>query len=279
MRHAAIKAVLVQKPRFEGLGRVLHYILFTLFVIQLLLVGLNLCLDSKLLGLSRWPQGLLLVFCAASLMAGLSRQLPAQNVIVASTVIAVLGGAVHCLGTLTRIPFGPFVFGAQAGRQLFYVLPWSMPLVWVVMVLSSRGVARLALRPWRKTRSYGFWLMGVTAALVVLFDLGLEPFATRVNQFWLWSPTKLPLTWYGAPIVCFPAWGFCTLLVLAFVTPSLINKKPAKFPPDYHPLIVWVLLNALFLVGAICLHLWPAALVTGISCAIVSFFSIRGAVW
>jgi len=69
----------------------------------------------------------------------------------------------------------------------------------VVTILNSRGVARLILRPWRKTRRYGFWLIGLTAALALVFDLGLEPFATRVKSYWLWSPTKLGLSWYGAP--------------------------------------------------------------------------------
>ena len=74
-----------------------------------------------------------------------------------------------------------------------------MPLIWVVVILNSRGVARLILRPWRKIRNYGFWLIGLTAALTMLFDLAFDPFASRVKHYWLWVPTKLPLTWQGAP--------------------------------------------------------------------------------
>jgi hypothetical protein len=30
-----------------------------------------------------------------------------------------------------------------------------------------------------------------------------------------------------------------TVLALAFATPTLINKKPVHFPPDYDPLVIW----------------------------------------
>jgi len=74
-----------------------------------------------------------------------------------------MGGAVHALGATMEIPFGPFQFGPEAGPQLFKTLPWAMPLIWVAAILNSRGVVRLILRPWRKIRSYGFWLIGLTA--------------------------------------------------------------------------------------------------------------------
>ena len=114
------------------------------------------------------------------------------------------------------------------GPKLFKTLPWALPLIWIVAILNSRGVARLILRPWRKIRNYGFWLIGLTAVLTVLFDLALDPFAARVKHYWLWVPTKFPLTWQGAPLVNFLSWAVVSLLILAFVTPVLINKHPVR---------------------------------------------------
>ena len=236
-------------------------------------------MPSFLFGDARWPDGMLVVLTGSTLLASLSRQLPSQNVMLAAIIIAFFAGAVATVGALTAVPFGPFVYTDNIGPQLFYPLPWAVPVLWIIAVFSSRGVARVMLRPWRKTRTYGYWLMGVTAALVVLLDLGLEPFASRVKRYWLWDPTKLGFDWYGAPVVNFFGWAVTVLLILAFVTPSLINKKPVKQPPDYYPLVVWFLLNALFAAGTFANGLWPASVVILSASAIAAVFAVRGAMW
>ena len=226
-----------------------------------------------------WPEALLLSLATVSTITALARQLPMQNVLLAAFVIALLGGAVHALGVTTGIPFGPFLFGAEAGPQFFKTLPWAMPLIWVVAILNSRGVVRLILRPWRKIRSYGFWLIGLTAALTMLFDLTFDPFASRVKHYWLWVPTKFPLPWQGAPLVNFFSWAVVALLMLAFVTPALINKNPARRAPDFHPLAVW--LGAILLFGsASVLHgMWEAVVVDGTIAVLAATFAIRGGRW
>ena len=68
------------------------------------------------------------------------------------------------------------------------------------------------MRPWRKLRVYGYWLMGLTTLLVLIFDLGLEPFATRVSHYWIWGQTKISIDWYGTPLSNFLGWLVTTLL-------------------------------------------------------------------
>lgn len=268
------------KPsRPSGSPLVVHWVLFGLFLVQFALVWLRLWLPFPLFGDAGWPDALLILLAGGTVLASLARQLPGQNVMLASIVIAFIAGAVESAGALTGIPFGPFDYMPNAGDQLFHPLPWAVPIVWIVVILSSRGVARLALRPWRKTRAYGFWLMGSTAGLVVALDLGLEPFASRVKRYWVWHPTRMSFDWYGAPWVNFLGWGVTTLLILAFVTPALINKKPVKQPPDYHPLIVWLLLNVLFATGAFANGLWLASAVILLASAAATVFAIRGAKW
>ena len=154
-----------------------------------------------------------------------------------------------------------------------------MPFLWIVIILNSRGVARLILRPWRKLRIYGYWLIGITTVLTLIFVLGLEPFATRLRHYWLWSPTKLPVNWYGTPLSDFLGWLVTALLILAFSTPSLMKKKPTKSFPEFHPLIVWFAMNLLFITGALSQHLLAAAIVSGVACLVVIPFSVRGARW
>jgi uncharacterized membrane protein len=257
------------------LHRVLTLLLAAFWALALAANGLTLDLPGK----PGWLEALLLLLATAGTLTALVRQLPLQNVLLAAGVIAFLGGAAHALGVKTGIPFGPFLFGADGGTQMFKTLPWALPLIWVAVVLNSRGVARLILRPWRKVRSYGFWLIGMTALLTGLFDLAFDPFASRVQHYWLWLPTKFPLTWQGAPLVNFFSWAAVTVLMLAFVTPALINKNPVRRPPDYHPLAVW--LGAILWFGLVAAQhgMWPAVVLDGIMMVLAAAFAIRGGRW
>jgi len=227
-----------------------------------------------------WPDALLLLLATAGTLVTLSRRLPWQNVLWAALIMALIGGTAHALGEITGIPFGPFVFEPEAGPRLFKTLPWAMPLLWIVVILNSRGVARLILRPWRKTKLYGFRVIGFTAALVTLFDLALDPFASRMRHYWLWTPTKFPVTWQGAPLVNFPGWAAVSLLILAFVTPILINKRPrGKSSPDYHPLGIWLGALLLFASASALKGLWPVTVADAGMGVVTAVFAIRGARW
>jgi putative membrane protein len=231
-------------------------------------------------GSSNAPEIALLLLATASTIVSLERQLPMQNVLLAAGVIALIGGGISALGATSGIPFGPFTFTDELGPELFKTLPWAMPLIWIVTVLNSRGVARLILRPWRKIKTYGFWLMGLAAALTMLFVIALDPFASRIKHYWFWMPVKFPLAWQGAPLVDFLIWGIVTLLILAFVTPALIGKRLSKrSTPDFHPLCVW--LGGILIFGIACAQngLWPAAAVDATIGIVTIVFAVRGARW
>ena len=256
-----------------------HWLLIVLLAGFFALVLAGLGWSFTLPGRPGWLEAGLLILATASTITALAQQLPLQNVLLAAFVIALMGGAVHALGVTMGIPFGPFQFGAEAGPRLFKTLPWTLPLIWIVAILNSRGVARLILRPWRKNRNYGFWLIGLSALLTLFFDLAMDPFATRVKHLWFWLPTKFPLTWQGAPLVNFFSWGAVTLLILAFATPALINKNPVRRTPDFHPLTVWLGAMLLFGLGAGLHGLWPAAALDAVLAVPVAIFAIRGGRW
>ncbi len=261
------------KPDNAVTGKLAGNFLTALLLAAGALVLTNIWRPGHLPGNPGWPEAALLLLATVSTIAALTRHLPLQNILFASLVIAIAAGAAIWLDLKTGVPFGQIAVGGDAGL-------WALPLVWIVAILNSRGVARLILRPWRKTRTYGFCLIGVTAALTVLFDLALDPFASRIKHYWFWVPARFPVTWQGAPLVNFFGWAVMTLLILTFVTPLLINKNPAhRRPPDFHPLGVW--LGAVLLFGAGCafVGLWPAAALDGVIAVAIASFAVRGARW
>jgi len=229
---------------------------------------------------SNWPEASLILLSAISTVTALARHLPLQNVLLATVGIALIGSGAFVLGLHTGIPFGPFFQGPEAEAIPFKTLPWPIPLLWIVVVLNSRGVARLILRPWRKIRAYGYWLIGFTAILTVLFDLALDPFAWRIRHYWIWAPTKLSLAWQGAPLSNFISWGMVTILILAFVTPALINKQLSKrSAPDLLPLAVWLGGVVLFGIASATHEFRVAVSADTIIFIVTAFFAVRGAKW
>jgi uncharacterized membrane protein len=227
-----------------------------------------------------WPEAWLLLLATASTLAALTRQLPGQNVLLAAFIIALVGGITHTVGAKSGIPFGPFIFGADIGWKIFGTLPWTMPLLWVVVVLNSRGVARLILRPWRKMRTYGFWLIGLTALFTMLFDCALEPFAAHVKHYWIWTTAGYSLTPQGAPISNSVGWFVVPLLILAFTTPLLINKQLSKrSAPDFHPLAIWLGSILLFAIAAALNGFWAATAVDAAIGVVTIIFAVRGGRW
>ena len=222
---------------------------------------------------------LLLLLAAASSIATLARTLPLQSVLFAAFITALIGGAAHGLSARTGLPFGPLRFNPTSGMKLFNTVPPTVLLLWIVAIFNSRGVARLMLRPWRRVKTYGFLLMGLTASLALAFDLALEPFAST-KRLWSWERTKISATWFGASPLSFLGWTFVSLLILAIIMPYLIRKQPGNpSAPDYAPLALWLGAIVLFTANAAQTDLWAAVIVNIIIAGVAAIFAWRGAQW
>lgn len=215
-----------------------------------------------------------LAFTAATLFS-LRRRLPTQNALLAAAIIAAIAAGVHTLSLFTGIPFGKIHFNPEAGPRLFGALPAAIPLIWIVFIMNSRGVAQLILRRSRAARTYGFRVMALTTALVLLLYLGFEPLATQAKQYWSWTPSRVPENGYGAPWHHFLAWTVTTLLILLAATPSFINKKPGEPPPNYFPLFLWLALILLFLSSALANRQWLAATILLASLVVPTTLALR----
>jgi len=228
---------------------------------------------------AQFASALFPVLALTATLLALARTLPTQNVLAATVTVALLSGITEIINIKTGVPFGARTYTDELGPQIFG-LPWPLPFIWTAAILSSRGVARLILRPWRKTAKYGLWVIGLAALLTVIFDFNLEPFASVANSWWIWRMPKSVPAWQTAPWVNFLGLAMITLLILAFTTPWLINKNRTRSgPPDYHPLLLWLLLNLLPAAGDASHRLWLPAAFAAILAALATLFALRGAKW
>jgi len=207
-------------------------------------------------------QALVLVLALITTLLALARTLPWQNVLAAAALIALASAIIQTIGLKTGIPFGHYFYARDFGPRLARLLPWPIPCLWIVAVINSRGVARLILRPWRDRPDRGLRSIALTSLLTVLFDAGLEPFAVRANYFWTWRASRIKI-WYGVPWTNFAGWMLTAFLILVITTPWLLNKKPeVNPPPDYYPLLIWVILTLLIALANASYHLGAAAIFT-----------------
>ncbi len=274
MNRLPLNDLRLEPARFSGWPRKTSRGLFGLFLAQSALVAVRAWQPTPWIPEARWPEGVLLLLGLATVLTSLGRSLPGQNLLGICAIVGITSGGMHLLGAITAIPFGPYSYTAAAGQSLIYPLPGSIPLLWILIVLTSRGAAKCALRRWRLERNYGFGLFGLTLALIVWFDLSLEPYATQLKHFWIWEPTKLPFTWYGAPLVNFLGWLLTALLIVAISTPFFLSKKPVPTPPEYLSVSVWCVLQIL-LANACATHkLWPPCLLAAGGVLAVAGFSV-----
>jgi uncharacterized membrane protein len=227
----------------------------------------------------RWVDAVYLLLATGTVLLGLGRRLPLQNVLIAAALIATICGTVLTLAAFSSLPIGPAQYSERLGARFLHVLPWPLPVLWAVALLSARGVARLILRPWRPGDCYGFWVIGVAGLLAVLFDLAMEPFAVLGNGWWHWGSPKSGGSWYPAPWGSLLGWFGATVASLLLTTPWLINKRPVPRPADHHPLIVWLLLNFTLAVGNAAREFWLAAGVGLVGNVIAAGLALRGARW
>jgi len=158
-----------------------------------------------------WLAPILLSLAAIATVAAMSRTLPLQNVIMAALTVAVVSIAISIVSV--EIGLSPLGYLPDFGFRLFRLVPWTSPLLSVVIILNSRNLARLILRPWRNRPNPGIRAILLASLLASALDFLLETFATQTVPLWSWQ----------TPFVSF----ITAMLALVLAAPWLINKKLA----------------------------------------------------
>ena len=152
----------------------------------------------------------------------MTRSQPLQTVLFAAVFIYIICSALFLLIHITRTRLTAPLSRHSMAEHL------QTPLLWVLIVLNSRGVGKLILRRWRQTENYGFGLLGISTACAT--------FAVM-----LWSSA---VTWRNISIT---ATGIAAMQLVC--VPWLIEKRPTIPQRDYSPLVLWLALGLIPLFG------------------------------
>jgi putative membrane protein len=147
-------------------------------------------------------------------------------------------GALAWLGARTGVPFGPLVFTSRAGARIADVLPFTIPLLWLVVVVAGRCAVL-----WLWPRA-GRWQLALgTGLLALVTDVNMEFFAWKIRAWWLWYPPSVQAAAWPPPQ------NFAVWLVAAAVLASLLHegRMPVGARRRGNPALVLLLMNTLFL--------------------------------
>ncbi len=220
-------------------------------------------LASSSLAEGRWAEAFLIGLAGLLVLRALARQVPWQNVVTVVLIIAALS-----IGFLAA---GIFVGGSSVWKR--FTRPACISLgAGILSILNAYLVAQLLLQPWRKRTWYGWWLMGVSSLLVVIFQLAWVPFVTEMDLDRVAQSSIFPVP----SVSCGAGWFLVALASLFLATPWLIDKRGVESAPDYQPLWVWLLLNLWLIVGNLAHQHW-AAVVLSLACnVLVAVGAMRG---
>jgi len=113
------------------------------------------------------------------------------------------------------------------------VVPMTIPFAWHVVVTNALFLVR-AFAPHASRLGEA----GLVGLLCTLYDFVLEPFATQVKHYWIWSEGSIPPLNYIA-------WFVLSALLVRLFAPTLSSR----FRFDPRPAFIFALTIAIFIAG------------------------------
>lgn len=154
------------------------------------------------------------------------------DVVVYYAVVLVVINILENLSIQTGFPFGHYYYTDLRGPKLFEV-PISIGLYYAAAGYAAWIVAVSLLRMWRQPPT-GWKVVGlpvIASFVMVLWDLGLDPYNSTLQQGWVWTEGG---AYFGVPISNFPGW-YLTVFTFYFLFTLYLwatrDKTPTAQPP------------------------------------------------
>jgi len=162
---------------------------------------------------SSWVVALAASAIAMVLLLEMARSLPGQNILlIAFCLLAAEAGIEYFFIKYNR---------SEVIGPLWYFLTGAA-LLWATVVLAGRRLAQLILRPWRRDRFYGLWLLGMSMVAVAMFQIGWPCLVAE-------GPDAEPVDFSRVAIMS-AIRGVSALILLAGLSPWFIRKRPVSQP-------------------------------------------------
>jgi uncharacterized membrane protein len=121
------------------------------------------------------------------------------SVVITTAVIFMASWFIEFWGVTTGFPFGDYTYSGILAPHIGGV-PLSIMFAWFTVTACSLLTARYLLK-----RSSEFSAVVIASIFVLATDILLEPFASFVNNFWVWQSGAVPLqnfvSWFVVGIV------------------------------------------------------------------------------
>lgn len=170
--------------------------------------------------------------------------------------------ASELMGTTYGLPFGAYSYTSLLGIKWFDRVPLLIPLSWFTMSWACWILARRV--------STGVAAVLLSTALLVAWDLLLDPAMSRVTSYWIWGEAG---SYYGMPWMNLVGWGVTGLILLS------LTERLAPTPQSRPGFAAWVyIINVALPLGFCVLNgYWLAASITPLCIALA--YVIFGKVW
>jgi putative membrane protein len=204
------------------------------------------------------------------------RTLGMRNWLVFMMAAVLISLGSELLGTSTGFPFGHYSYLNGLGYKIAGLVPFTIPLSWFYLGLSSYLLARAGLAAWSGGDQQLGWLrhgiaIALGALLLTSWDFVLDPAMSQTAlPFWYWHQ---PGAFFGMPYQNFAGW-MGTGFVFITVATLLWRRQPLAFQPAQLnlPLVVYLGNFAFAMVMSLAAGFWvPIAmgLVLGVAPAVL----------
>lgn len=174
----------------------------------------------------------------------------------ASTALSL---GMELLGTGTGWPFGAYEYTSGLGPKVMERVPFSIPLSWFYMGLTSYLLAYRVLRC-SAPRAGALATVCLGAWLLTAWDLVLDPAMAHEGlsiRFWVWHQTG---PYLGMPLVNFAGWTLTGLLFMA-ASRAAWGADPPEDTPVLFPFAVYAINTVFAIALSASVGLWlPIAL-------------------
>jgi len=161
----------------------------------------------------------------------------------ASLLIGIGSAVIEWIGAKTGVPFGPYIYTDNMGWQIGGVLPFTIPLAWIIIITGGRYLVE-AIRPGLSPRMFAL----AVGAVALLTDLNLEIVAWKIRAYWIWYPFE------QGPVPAMPPWqNYAAWFVLGICFTRLQPMVPSlpRSAAFWRPIVVLGVINLLFIAANI----------------------------